>query len=174
MVDYQSFIREVGTWNSYSYSAVSYKQWTESNGAFHVRATATTTDGQVWNITYDKGSTQPIKGVENRMYRIADAAAALAGMAQTKVATVRGGNIDYAELAAANAAAMYHGSAATIDYDRMGEAVAQANRDAGVGQATIMMDKREVGRTVEPTVSGASAQRGTRTIAGRPAQLILA
>ena len=60
MVDYQSFIREVGTWNFYSYSAVSYKQWTESNGAFHVRATATTTDGQVWNITYDKGSTQPI------------------------------------------------------------------------------------------------------------------
>ncbi len=114
------------------------------------------------------------QGVENRMYRIADAAAALAGMAQTKVATVRGGSIDYAELAAANAAAMDHGSGATIDYDRMGEAVAQANRDAGVGQATIVMDKREVGRTVEPTVSGASAQRGTRTIAGRPAQLILA
>ena len=59
LIDYQSFIREDGTWNFYSYQSVTYKQWTEENGAFHVQATAVTTDGKEWNITYDKGSTQP-------------------------------------------------------------------------------------------------------------------
>lgn len=59
LVDYQSFIREDGTWNFYSYQAVTYKQWTEDNGSFHVRATATTTDGKEWDISYDKGATQP-------------------------------------------------------------------------------------------------------------------
>lgn len=59
LIDYQSFIREDGTWNFYSYQSVSYKQWTEDNGSFHVRVTATTIDDKKWNISYDKGSTQP-------------------------------------------------------------------------------------------------------------------
>ncbi len=115
------------------------------------------------------------QGMEKRMYRIADAAASLAGMAQTQVATVRGGSIDYDALATANAAAIrQQDSGAGIDYDRMGEAVAQANRNAGVGQATVMMDKQVVGRTLEPAVNGETARRSSKTIAGRPAQLILA
>lgn len=59
MVDYQSFIREDGTWNFYSIQEATYKQWTETNGAFHVRADVTTVNGQKWTISYDKGSTQP-------------------------------------------------------------------------------------------------------------------
>lgn len=55
MIDYQSFIREVGTWNFYSIQDCTYKQWTESDGAFHVRAHVTTTDGQVWIVNYDNG-----------------------------------------------------------------------------------------------------------------------
>ena len=37
-----------------------------------------------------------------------------------------------------------------------------------------MMDKQVVGRTLEPAVNGETARRSSKTIAGRPAQLILA
>lgn len=62
LIDYQSFIREDGTWNFYSYTDVSYKQWTEADGSFHVRAIVTTSNGKEWNISYDKGSTQGSAG----------------------------------------------------------------------------------------------------------------
>lgn len=59
LIDYQSYIREVGTWNFNTFQTLSYRQWSEENGAFHVRATATTSNGTVWDISYDKGSTTP-------------------------------------------------------------------------------------------------------------------
>lgn len=59
LIDYQSFIREDGTWDFNTFQTLSYKQWSEDNGAFHVRASATTSNGKEWKITYDKGSTTP-------------------------------------------------------------------------------------------------------------------
>ncbi|MDO5378458.1 MAG: hypothetical protein Q4G52_09010 [Clostridia bacterium] len=61
-----------------------------------------------------------------------------------------------------------------IDYERLGDAVADANRRAGVGKATLRVDKRELGETIEPDVSRATYQRAGKSATGRAARMVLA
>lgn len=60
-----------------------------------------------------------------------------------------------------------------IDYRRLGEEVAAANRRAGLGNTVITMDKRKVGETVEPSVSRATYRRAGRNATGRAARMVL-
>ena len=113
-------------------------------------------------------------GFEKKGNRIAEAAKALSMKALTNAQTAHGSTpIDYSQLGEATAAAIRRENPGAIDYDKMGAAVAQANKESGVGKATMVMDKREVARTVEPDVSTETARRGSRTIAGRPGQLVI-
>lgn len=61
------------------------------------------------------------------------------------------------------------GNAATMDYDQMRQAFADAIRQTGVGNTVMMLDKRTVGGTLEPYSSQAARQRAQRTAAGRAA-----
>ena len=61
----------------------------------------------------------------------------------------------------------------SIDYEKLGEAVARANQRAGLGKQQIYMDSRLVGETVEPSVSRASYGRAKTSISGRAARLAM-
>lgn len=61
-----------------------------------------------------------------------------------------------------------------IDYERLGDAVADANRRAGVGRSVLRVGKRELGETIEPDVSRASYNRAARSATGRAARMVLA
>lgn len=60
-----------------------------------------------------------------------------------------------------------------IDYDRLGAAVARANRAAGIGTAVVDVDGRRFGETIEPHASRAAYQRSTSTIKGRASRMVL-
>ena len=61
----------------------------------------------------------------------------------------------------------------TLDYDRIGRSVARANRDAGLGNAVMLMDKRAVGWMVEPTVMHAGQARSKQSVSGRGNRFVL-
>ena len=65
-------------------------------------------------------------------------------------------------------------SAPEIDYDRLADAVAAANRRAGLGNSTIALDGRTVGETIEPVVSRATYRRAAKSATGRAARMVLA
>lgn len=75
---------------------------------------------------------------------------------------------------AAGAASFPALSQPQIDYDRLGEAVAEANRRAGLGKAVLDVNGKRMAETLEPSVSRATYQRAGRTVTGRAARMVLA
>ena len=114
-------------------------------------------------------------GIERTTPRIVEAAQALSNIALRTTQTTRSNPpIDYNQFADAAIYAARQGAApAGIDYDRMGDATAAAMRREGIGQTTMVMDRQIVARTIEPSVSRSSADRGNHTIAGRTAKLVI-
>lgn len=114
-------------------------------------------------------------GIERTTPRIVDAAQTLSDIALRTTQTTRSSvPIDYNQIAdAAVYAARQSTAPAAIDYDRMGDATAAAMRREGLGQTTMVMDRQVVARTIEPSVSRSSTDRGNHTIAGRPAKLVI-
>lgn len=90
------------------------------------------------------------KGIRGGMQRVADSASELArlGLSSTREA-------------------LPSSKSTAIDYGLLGEAVAWANRRAGIGNSVIELDGRVTGRTIEPRVSKSQARRSGATIAGR-------
>lgn len=67
-----------------------------------------------------------------------------------------------------------HGAAVSgIDYALLGNAVADALRREGVGEASIYMDGEQVGRLTERGVSRESYRRASGTVKGRSAGLLI-
>ena len=60
-----------------------------------------------------------------------------------------------------------------IDYDRLGQSVARANREAGLGNLALYVGKEKLGQTLEPTVMRAGQTRSQQTVAGRGTRLAL-
>lgn len=114
-------------------------------------------------------------GIERTTPRIVEAAQTLSNIALRTTQTTRSNPpIDYNQFADAAIYAARQGAApAGIDYDRMGDATAAAMRREGLGQTTMVMDRQIVARTIEPSVSRSSADRGNHTIAGRTAKLVI-
>lgn len=114
-------------------------------------------------------------GIERTTPRIVDAVQTLSDIALRTTQTTRSSvPIDYNQIADAAVYAARQGAApAGIDYDRMGDATAAAMRREGLGQTTMVMDRQVVARTIEPSVSRSSADRGNHTIAGRTAKLVI-
>lgn len=114
-------------------------------------------------------------GIERTTPRIVEAAQALSNIALRTTQTTRSNPpIDYNQFADAAIYAARQGAApAGIDYDRMGDATAAAMRREGLGQTTMVMDRQVVARTIEPSVSRSSTDRGNHTIAGRTAKLVI-
>lgn len=114
-------------------------------------------------------------GIERTTPRIVEAAQTLSDIALRTTQTTRSSvPIDYNQIAdAAVYAARQSTAPAAIDYDRMGDATAAAMRREGLGQTTMVMDRQIVARTIEPSVSRSSADRGNHTIAGRTAKLVI-
>lgn len=75
---------------------------------------------------------------------------------------------------AAGAASFPALSQPQIDYERLGEAVAEANRRAGLGKAVLDVNGKRMAETLEPSVSRATYQRAGRTVTGRAARMVLA
>ena len=114
-------------------------------------------------------------GIERTTPRIVDAVQTLSDIALRTTQTTRSSvPIDYNQIADAAVYAARQGAApAGIDYDRMGDATAAAMRREGLGQTTMVMDRQVVARTIEPSVSRSSTDRGNHTIAGRIAKLVI-
>ena len=114
-------------------------------------------------------------GIERTTPRIVEAAQTLSNIALRTTQTTRSNPpIDYNQFADAAIHAARQGAApAGIDYDRMGDATAAAMRREGLGQTTMVMDRQIVARTIEPSVSRSSTDRGNHTIAGRTAKLVI-
>lgn len=114
-------------------------------------------------------------GIERTTPRIVDAVQTLSDIALRTTQTTRSSvPIDYNQIADAAVYAARQGAApAGIDYDRMGDATAAAMRREGLGQTTMVMDRQVVARTIEPSVSRSSTDRGNHTIAGRTAKLVI-
>ena len=114
-------------------------------------------------------------GIERTTPRIVEAAQTLSNIALHTTQTTRSNPpIDYNQFADAAIYAARQGAApAGIDYDRMGDATAAAMRREGLGQTTMVMDRQVVARTIEPSVSRSSTDRGNHTIAGRTAKLVI-
>ena len=62
-------------------------------------------------------------------------------------------------------------AASEIDYDRLGDAVAMANKRAGVGTAVVTLDKRKVSKTLEPDISRETYRRSGGSVKGRASRL---
>lgn len=114
-------------------------------------------------------------GIERTTPRIVEAAQTLSDIALRTTQTTRSNPpIDYNQFADAAIYAARQGAAPVgIDYDRMGDATAAAMRREGLGQTTMVMDRQVVARTIEPSVSRSSTDRGNHTIAGRTAKLVI-
>lgn len=114
-------------------------------------------------------------GIERTTPRIVEAAQTLSNIALRTTQTTRSNPpIDYNQFADAAIYAARQGAApAGIDYDRMGDATAAAMRREGLGQTPMVMDRQVVARTIEPSVSRSSTDRGNHTIAGRTAKLVI-
>ncbi len=61
-----------------------------------------------------------------------------------------------------------------LDYDRLGQSVARANREAGLGNLALYVGKEKLGQTLEPTVMHAGQTRSRQTVSGRSTRLLLA
>ena len=103
------------------------------------------------------------EGIDGERDRVARAADSLAGAAET----------DLGARAAAFAGGAGSAGGFMIDYDLLAEAVARGNADAGLGSATIALDKRVVGGTLEPYTSRAGYIRGQKTVRGRMARMTI-
>ena len=104
---------------------------------------------------FDEGFAQ---GIDKNMAQVLDSADRLANMAADKTAETRAGSAPAFEL----------------DYDRLGDAVAKANQDAGVGTAVIDLNGREFGGELEPYTSRATRERTGKTVKGRTGRMVLA
>lgn len=60
-----------------------------------------------------------------------------------------------------------------IDYDRLGDAVADSFIRKGIDRTVIEMDKRIVGETVEPSVSEATYRRTGQSASGRSSRMVM-
>ena len=60
-----------------------------------------------------------------------------------------------------------------IDYAAIGEAVANAYQEAGLGNMVVAIDGRVAGETTEPYSSQATRRRGQKSVKGRTSRLIL-
>lgn len=106
---------------------------------------------------YDEGFAE---GINNGMENVLASARALADMAVGETQ----GNVAFTSVAQQN----------SIDYAKLGDAVADSFEKRGLGKSVIAMDKRIVGETVEPSVSKATAQRAGKTVSGRTSRMVLA
>ena len=106
---------------------------------------------------YDQGFAE---GIERGMGQVLRAANRLSALAAEE--TAQGGRA-YPSI-----------SAPEIDYDRLGDAVANSFIRKGIDRTVITMDGRTVGQTVEPSVSRASYLRSQKNVKGRAARLVLA
>ena len=106
---------------------------------------------------YDQGFAE---GIERGMDQVLRAANRLSALAAEE--TAQGGRA-YPSI-----------SAPEIDYDRLGDAVANSFIRKGIDRTVITMDGRAVGQTVEPSVSRASYLRSQKNVKGRAARLVLA
>jgi len=61
-----------------------------------------------------------------------------------------------------------------LDYERLGQSVARANKEAGLGDGVWEIDKHVVGRKLEPTVMQAGRTRSQQSVSGRSTRLLLA
>ena len=107
---------------------------------------------------FDAGFAQ---GIERNMSQVIDSANRLATMAADTTAQTR----------TTTAAASFN-----LDYDRLGESVAKANKAAGIGTAVLRFrenDRREFGRAVEPYTSRAAYERTSKTAQGRAGRMVL-
>lgn len=100
---------------------------------------------------FDEGFAQ---GIEKSMDTVLKASRGLASRAESEAVT-----------------SPQTGAGSQLDYDRIGAAVARANRQAGLGNTVISVDGRVLGQTLEPSVSRASYNRMTSTAAGRASRL---
>ena len=105
---------------------------------------------------FDAGFAQ---GIERNMQEVMDSAGRLANMAAAKTTQTR----------ASSAAAAFD-----LDYDRLGESVARANRAAGVGTAVLDVDGYELGSRLERHTSRATRERSAKTVKGRTGRMVLA
>lgn len=101
--------------------------------------------GRFYDQGFAKGITSGLKGVESAARGVGDLAAR---------STARSAG---------------SGRGTVIDYDAIGAAVARANVKAGVGDQTVVLNGRVVGRSIEPDVSAAANVRQSTTLSGRAA-----
>lgn len=106
---------------------------------------------------YDQGFAQ---GIDRGMNQVLSSARALSAMAAAE--TRAGARFESVRQAQA------------IDYERLGDAVADSCVRRGMGRTVVQMDKRIVGESVEPSVSRATQRRANRSVAGRSARMVLA
>ena len=106
---------------------------------------------------YDQGFAE---GIERGMDQVLRAANRLSAMAAEE--TAQGGRA-YPSI-----------SAPEIDYDRLGDAVANSFIRKGIDRTVITMDGRTVGETIEPAVSRATYRRAAKSATGRAARMVLA
>ena len=107
---------------------------------------------------YDEGFAQ---GIERGMAGVLESARALSALAADETQ----GGAGFTSVQA---------QGQSIDYDRLGDAVADSFQRRGMGRTVVQMDKRIVGESVEPSVSRATQQRANRSVAGRSARMVLA
>ena len=60
----------------------------------------------------------------------------------------------------------------TIDYDKLGDSVARANREAGIGTAVLDVDGKRMSRDLERGVMSAGQTRSRQSISGRSARMM--
>ena len=106
---------------------------------------------------YDQGFAQ---GIDRGMNQVLSSARALSARAAAE--TRAGARFESVRQAQA------------IDYERLGDAVADSCVRRGMGRTVVQMDKRIVGESVEPSVSRATQRRANRSVAGRSARMVLA
>lgn len=107
---------------------------------------------------YDEGFAQ---GIERGMAGVLESARALSALAADETQ----GGAGFTSVQA---------QGQSIDYGRLGDAVADSFQRRGMGRTVVQMDKRIVGESVEPSVSRATQQRANRSVAGRSARMVLA
>ncbi|MEG0743121.1 MAG: hypothetical protein RR521_12890, partial [Clostridia bacterium] len=100
------------------------------------------------------------EGIERSMARVMTSARVLSSRASR-------------ETAAGGTPILSAPQGAEIDYERLGDAVADSFIKKGIDRTVITMDRREVGRTVERDVSRASYERAGQSAKGRAARMVL-
>lgn len=101
---------------------------------------------------YDQGFAE---GIQSGMRGIVDGATQLSRLAAGSIQTTRS-------------------QAERIDYDRLGEATAQAMKRAGIDRPMLAVGKRVLSEAIEPNVSQAAQARASQSVAGRSARMVMA